>query len=69
MGLDPADLAMIGDDAESDTAGALAAGIGTAILVRSGKYRDGDERRFQPAPSAVVDDITAACDLILAIRN
>lgn len=69
MGLDPADLAMIGDDAESDTAGALAAGIGTAILVRSGKYRDGDEQRFQPAPSAVVDDITAACDLILAAQR
>ena len=69
IGLDPADATMIGDDAESDTAGALAAGIGTAILVRSGKYREGDENRFAPAPTTVVDDIRAACDFILAMRN
>lgn len=65
MGLEPGDVAMVGDDAESDTAGALAAGIGTAILVRTGKYRDGDEQRFQPAPSKTVADVSAACDLIL----
>ncbi|OCP01765.1 hydrolase [Ensifer sp. LC13] len=65
MGLEPKDVVMVGDDAESDIAGALAAGIGTALLVRTGKYRDGDEHHFQPEPTAVIDDIRAACALIL----
>ena len=51
---------MIGDDAEADVAGALAAGAGTAVLVKTGKYREGDETRFDPAPSMVVDGIAEA---------
>ena len=56
MACDAQDVVMIGDDAESDVAGALLAGIGTSMLVRTGKYRDGDEDRYQPAPSRVVSD-------------
>ncbi|WP_348627014.1 MULTISPECIES: TIGR01458 family HAD-type hydrolase [unclassified Mesorhizobium] len=61
----PADAVMVGDDAESDVAGARRAGLGAALLVRTGKYRVNDETRFEPAPTAVVDDLAAAADWIL----
>ena len=60
------DAAMVGDDAESDVAGALRAGLGAALLVRTGKYRPGDETRFDPAPTALVDNLAAATDWILS---
>lgn len=60
------DAIMVGDDAESDVAGALSAGLGAALLVRTGKYRPGDEGRVSPAPTATVDDLPAAVDWILA---
>ncbi|SPH17078.1 Sugar-phosphatase AraL [Defluviimonas aquaemixtae] len=66
MGLSLAEVAMIGDDAEVDVAGALAAGVGTAILVRTGKYQEGDETRFEPAPSAVAAEINEAVEKLLA---
>nr|WP_184770697.1 TIGR01458 family HAD-type hydrolase [Aminobacter lissarensis] len=70
-GLDcmPGQAVMVGDDAESDVAGALRAGLGGGLLVRTGKYRAGDESRHAPHPSAVVDDLTAAVDWILAHRG
>ncbi len=61
-----ADAVMIGDDAESDVAGALGAGLGAALLVRTGKYRPGDETRFNPAPTALVDDVATATDWIIS---
>lgn len=64
-----ADAVMVGDDAESDVAGSLRAGLGAALLVRTGKYRPGDETRFDPAPTAVVDDLAAATDWILKARR
>lgn len=63
------DVVMVGDDAEADVAGALRAGVGTALLVRSGKYREGDERKFDPPPTATVDDLSAAVDWILKNRK
>lgn len=42
MGLEPRAVAMVGDDVESDVAGAQAAGL-TGILVKTGKYRPGTE--------------------------
>ena len=57
---------MVGDDAESDVAGALAAGVGEAILVRTGKYLRGAEHGVHPPPTAVADDLAAAVDIILA---
>ncbi len=39
LGCDAADTVMVGDDVEADVSGALAAGIGAALLVRTGKYR------------------------------
>ncbi|WP_406872560.1 TIGR01458 family HAD-type hydrolase [Aminobacter sp. P9b] len=70
-GLDcpPGQAVMVGDDAESDVAGALKAGIGAALLVRTGKYRAGDESRHAPHPNAVVDDLAAAVEWILCRRG
>lgn len=61
----PQDAVMVGDDAESDVAGALDAGLARAVLVRTGKYRKGDETRFDPGPTATVDDLPAAVQWIL----
>ena len=66
LGTAPAEVAMIGDDAEADIAGALNAGIGQAILVRTGKYRAGDEAACAPAPSAIARDIGEAVEALLA---
>lgn len=65
LGCDPGEVAMVGDDAEADVAGALRAGIGQAWLVRTGKYRDGDADRVDPAPTGVVADIGEAVDRLL----
>ncbi|MFH2202572.1 MAG: TIGR01458 family HAD-type hydrolase [Elusimicrobiota bacterium] len=39
IGLEPAETAMLGDDCESDVAGAQAAGL-SGVLIKTGKYRD-----------------------------
>lgn len=63
----PADTAvMIGDDAEADVAGSLRAGVSRALLVKTGKYREGDEARFDPPPTATVADLPEAVEWILA---
>ena len=59
---------MVGDDAEADVAGALRAGLGGAVLVRTGKYRHGDEERFAPPPTVTVESLSAAADWIVAHR-
>lgn len=65
MGLTLGEVAMVGDDAEADVAGALSAGCAAAYLVRTGKYRAGDEATATPAPTATVDDLAAAVECIL----
>lgn len=47
---------------------AFAVAVGYAILVRTGKYRDGDEHRFAPSPSAAVADLAEAGEWIFANR-
>ncbi len=59
---------MVGDDAEMDVAGAIAAGL-QGILVRSGKYRDGDELKVEPKPTWVAGDLAEAVDLILGASS
>jgi HAD superfamily hydrolase (TIGR01458 family) len=54
LGVDAARAAMIGDDIVNDVEGARAAGL-TGILVRTGKYRDGDLERG--TADAVVDSL------------
>jgi HAD superfamily hydrolase (TIGR01458 family) len=65
---DGKEAVMVGDDAEADVAGALAAGLGAALLVRTGKYRPGDESKAKPAPSETVADLAAAARWIMARR-
>lgn len=55
---------MIGDDIFGDVEGALSAGI-PAVLVRTGKYRKGDEDQIE-GKFAVVDSIVDVVDLALA---
>ena len=59
---------MVGDDAECDVAGAMATGA-AGILVRTGKYAAGAEATVSPPPTAVLDDLPAAVDWILAHRR
>lgn len=66
MGVAASDAVMVGDDVESDVAGALQAGLGKAVLVRTGKYREGDEARADPAPSHVADDLAEAVEWLLS---
>lgn len=66
LGCKPADIVMVGDDVEADVSGALAAGMGAAILVRTGKYEPGAEDHAKPQPTAVLDDLAAAVDWIVS---
>ncbi len=65
MTCQPECAVMVGDDAEMDVAGALAAGLGHGLLVRTGKYQPGIENAVQPQPTALVDDIAQAADWII----
>lgn len=65
MGVAADAAVMVGDDAQADVAGALRAGIGQAVLVRTGKYRDGDETRASQAPSHLAENLAAAVDWVL----
>jgi HAD superfamily hydrolase (TIGR01458 family) len=60
----PGESVMVGDDAESDVAGAIAADL-KGVLVRTGKYEPGAERTCTPPPTHVADDLAAAADWIL----
>jgi HAD superfamily hydrolase (TIGR01458 family) len=68
MDCPPKYAVMVGDDAEADVAGALRAGLGAAVLVRTGKYCHGDEERFEPTPTVTVENLSAAADWIVAHR-
>ncbi len=62
IGCAPAEALMIGDDAHSDIDGALRAGL-QACLVRTGKYRAGDEAGLA---CRVADSVVEAVDAALA---
>jgi HAD superfamily hydrolase (TIGR01458 family) len=47
------EIVMVGDDAEVDVAASVALGM-RGVLVKTGKYREGDETKFAPAPSGVI---------------
>ncbi len=65
LGCRPGETVMVGDDALADVDGALASGI-NGILVRTGKYQQGDESKITHPGAKVVTDINAAVDRILA---
>ena len=63
LGCNPKETMMVGDDVESDVVGAVDAGL-QGILVKTGKYREGDEKLIENKASCVAD-INEAVDLIL----
>jgi len=63
----PAHVVMVGDDVVGDVKGALDAGLGRALLVKTGKYVHGDElgRKTEGVlPTLTVDSIVEAVDHI-----
>lgn len=64
LGVAAGEAALIGDDLADDIGGAQAAGI-DAILVRTGKFRPGDDAHPEIRPAAVVDDFGEAVDRLL----
>jgi ribonucleotide monophosphatase NagD (HAD superfamily) len=51
------DLVMVGDDAEVDVSAPVALGM-RGVLVKTGKYRPGDEERVTPKPTSVLESIS-----------
>lgn len=70
-GIDGSETVMIGDDAMQDVQGAIDAGIGTCVLVKTGKYRAGDESLILAKGSnvAVCDSIADAVAYLLGDSN
>jgi HAD superfamily hydrolase (TIGR01458 family) len=58
LGLSADRIAVVGDDLESDVAGARAAGM-IGVAVRTGKYRPQDEERARETADVVLDSIAA----------
>lgn len=67
LGLPPEEVLMVGDDAEADVDGALAAGL-QAALVQTGKYRQGDEAAIAHPGAHIFTDIGALVDWLLDQR-
>jgi len=61
MGLPAAEVAMIGDDIETDIGGAKAANL-RAILVKTGKYREGCEANAAHRPDAIIESFADLLD-------
>ncbi|XP_037547812.1 haloacid dehalogenase-like hydrolase domain-containing protein 2 [Nematolebias whitei] len=64
LGCSPSEAVMIGDDARDDVGGAQRAGM-LGILVRTGKYRDGDENKIEPPPHLTCNSFPDAVEHIL----
>ncbi|XP_063438463.1 haloacid dehalogenase-like hydrolase domain-containing protein 2 [Mytilus trossulus] len=60
----PEECVMIGDDVRDDINGAQKTGM-LGILVKTGKYRIGDEDKISPPPFKVVDDFQQAINVIV----
>ena len=63
LGAEPEDAAMVGDDVESDVAGAMNEGL-AGVLVRTGKYREDFVRESGVQPTATVDSIADVPELL-----
>jgi HAD superfamily hydrolase (TIGR01458 family) len=63
LGAASEDAAMVGDDVESDVAGAMNEGL-AGILVRTGKYREDFVRESGVQPTATVDSIADVPELL-----
>jgi len=56
LGVPASEAAVVGDDLESDVGGGQMAGM-RGVLVRTGKFRDGDVERSAVRPDAVIDSV------------
>jgi HAD superfamily hydrolase (TIGR01458 family) len=65
LGLPAGQVAMVGDDVETDIGGALAAGL-AGVLVRTGKYREDAVRAAGIEPTVTVDSIA---DVLGVLRS
>ncbi|KAI9362931.1 haloacid dehalogenase-like hydrolase domain-containing protein 2-like protein [Zopfochytrium polystomum] len=65
MGLTSDEVVMIGDDVKDDVGGAIEMGM-SGILVKTGKYRDGDEVKHGINPTWIENDFASAVQRILA---
>ena len=65
FGVDKAHIIMFGDDYASDTLGAIEAGL-QGGLVKTGKYRKGDENSLASSGAVIVSNITEAADWCLS---
>jgi len=63
LGCQAENVVMIGDDVKSDVIGAMEAGL-QGILVKTGKYRSGDEAQLQER-GLCLENISAVADYIL----
>jgi ribonucleotide monophosphatase NagD (HAD superfamily) len=63
MGLAPEEVAMIGDDIESDVGGAQRVGM-KGVLVRTGKYRENLTVRSDVTPDLTINSIADLPELI-----
>lgn len=61
VGVEPRDVLMIGDDVFGDVEGALNAGL-KACLVKTGKYRPGDENRISLDGALLAENVGEAVD-------
>ncbi len=67
LGCKADEVMMVGDDVAADVIGAVSAGL-QGVLVKTGKYRPGDENQLKSANATVLADVTAAIDWIIAQR-
>ena len=67
MGLTPADVVMIGDDAEFDVAAARTAGL-SGMLVKTGKWTPDAAKRSDLPPEIEFADLAAVVDAIVGQR-
>lgn len=58
MGVDLPDVAVVGDDITTDVAGAQACGA-AAVLIRTGKFREGDLSGGSPKPDLGLESLAS----------
>ena len=63
LDLAPHQVAMVGDDWETDIAGAQRVGLRT-VLVRTGKYRTGDCEKLEMPPDGVAGSLADLPDML-----
>jgi HAD superfamily hydrolase (TIGR01458 family) len=61
--LDAKDVAMVGDDTETDVAGARKAGL-LGVQVQTGKYRSGDRMGTTVEPDAKIESIARLPEIL-----